>query len=657
MSLLEKIEEKLSSVSKKSGILVPEPTAFKLTFWIGVVLLIILILIMRFVLPRTSLQIEVSGPETTKTGELISYTVTCKNTGNVTLEGPELVFSYPPHSFPEKGELIETIGPDDFDGFIYPGEEEVFTFETRLFGKEGEEEEVKSWLNYKRKGDPSLQISRVATLSTQISEVPMGFELDLPSKIPILPKKTSLFGFKIRYASFVDYSLSNLKVKVDYPSDLILTESRPQIAEEGLWEISLLEKSETGEIEIWGEFPEGQEVGKEMDFAAKLYLPIYGEDVLLQEAVKKSQTFKPVFFISQKINGQSEYITYPGETLHYQVYFQNVDENPQRNLTLISALEGDLYDFFTIETPEGENRDGDNSIVWTGENTPELRYLQPGEEGEVEFWVKLKSDQVPKDISDINAVVKNRVSLAGFEKEFRSKVNSRIEILQEGYYGDKYGFFENFGFPPEVNKTTSYTIVWKIKNYYNLVKGAKIEARLPSRVSVKSTRSSQGKVDIKVESFRESLYPGVPEDFRFESILSYGMRSDGVKYLQIVLKEQVPKAYPSSVPATGYFGSVTFGALLEFQQKYRKEILTPQGLTTGTGYTDELTRLKLNELLIEGIPITANDLVWEIKVAELISEVTMSGTDQWTEGLVFARDDAIDTSLPDDPTVKDGEIR
>jgi len=668
---------------------ISESWYFILIILTAVLILGIVIVVIKVALPKTSLEIEISGPETAEVGELVTYTVTCKNTGNVTLENPELVFNYPAHSLPEKGELIERMRSSEFKDFIYPKEEEVFYFKTRLFGVEGEKTESKCWLNYKTKSTSSIQTSQVSTFSTQISEVPIDLELDIPSKIPISSERQNEFKFGVRYLSFIDYSLSNLKLKIDYPSTFNLKESKPEKVEENQWEIPTLAKNETGEVELLGNFPKEQEIGKELNFGAQLSIPIYGEEVLLKETIKSTLTYKPVFLISQKINGQEEYSPSPDERLHYQIYFQNIEDKSLRDLVLISTLEGDLYDFSTIETPMGENKPGDNSIVWSGEKISKLKYLPPEGKGEVEFWVKLKPDYKPENISEINAVINNKISLGGFEKEFNNKINSKIEIEQEGYFKDVYGFFENSGpQPPQVNQPTNYTIVWKIKNYYNLVKNAVIKASFSPQAKIKSILPpSQGKIDIKGEYLEKAIYPGIPVDFRFEHNLSYKMQSTEVEYLQIVLKEEVPQVYPESVSVSGYFGQTTFNAVIKFQEKYKKEILEPQGLKIGTGYVDELTRLKLNELLIKGVTVTPNEISWTIeriepgvgvlsdtltavfqisftpvlaqkgKMVELVGEVTFSGKDQWTGEMISTKDEPIDTSLPDDPTVKQGEIR
>ena len=105
-----------------------------------------------------------------------------------------------------------------------------------------------------------------------------------------------------------------------------------------------------------------------------------------------------------------------------------------------------------------------------------------------------------------------------------------------------------------------------------------------------------------------AAYTGIPDGFTFQNALKYGMTNDEVKYLQIILKAEIgAPTYPTTVGATGYFGSITKASVIAFQEKFASAILASWGLTKGTGYVGQTTRAKLNSLLSASVvtpPVT-----------------------------------------------------
>lgn len=89
----------------------------------------------------------------------------------------------------------------------------------------------------------------------------------------------------------------------------------------------------------------------------------------------------------------------------------------------------------------------------------------------------------------------------------------------------------------------------------------------------------------------------------FSRTLFVGMRGEDVRALQKVLNGDAETRIASTGPGsfgfeTDYFGPATKRALMKFQEKYRAEILTPAGLTAGTGVFGEKTRAKARMLLV-----------------------------------------------------------
>ncbi len=86
------------------------------------------------------------------------------------------------------------------------------------------------------------------------------------------------------------------------------------------------------------------------------------------------------------------------------------------------------------------------------------------------------------------------------------------------------------------------------------------------------------------------FHPIIPPNFSFENNYNYGDDNEEIKYLQLILKEEVGNpTYPSNINATGFYGGITQSAVMEFQKKF--DLIQ-------TGNLDQQTRKFLNESLI-----------------------------------------------------------
>jgi len=415
------------------------------------------------------LKIEILGPEYAQAGEEIEYLVRYKNNGNVVLEDPELIFEHPKYSFLQDGEELRwTKKVED----IYPGEEKSVKFKSRLLGKENEIVTAQAWLSYQPKNLKARYESKT-TFSTQIKFVPLTFEFDLASKI----ETGQELQFSLNYFSNFKCELSDLRIKLNYPNGFLFKSSLPQTLEETEWEITSLFQASGGRIKILGEI-EG-ETGDQKVFRGELGIYREGEFIVLKEAAQSIQIIEPAIYISQMVNNSPDYIANPGDLLHYEIFFKNIGKKSFSKKFLLVRLEGRAFDLETLRSDKGETGPGDNSIIFDWKNVPKLSFLDAGEEGKVEFWIKVKDEESGEEVK--NPSLKDRILISEAEKEFEIKVNSKLIVLQKAYFQEE--FFGNSGpLPPKVGETTTYTILWQVKNYWNDLNNVKVKAVLPSNV-------------------------------------------------------------------------------------------------------------------------------------------------------------------------------
>lgn len=516
------------------------------------------------------LRLEILGPSEIVLGQEVEYIIKYKNTGNFRLENPVLVFEPPEHSLKDE-EIFDRqiLSSEQLGGAIYPGEERSFPFRMVLLGREGDIKIAKTSLAYQPK-DLKAQYESSSSFTTQIKSVPLTFDFDLPSKIGANKE----FSFRLNYFSNIDYLLTDLRCQVDYPFGFEFIKSTPQSIGKTEWEIPVLNKSEGGRIEITAQL--SGEIGQARVFKARLGVWKEGEFILLKETTKGVEIVEPSLYIRQEINNNPQYVALPGDWLHYEIYFKNIGNDDLNNLFMVNKIEGEAFDLQTIRSDYGNYQAGDNSIVFDWRRVSRLQYLSPLEEGKVDFWVKLK-----EDLGNVkNPTLKNKVFIGQVKEEFVTKISSKMEVVQKGYFQDEV--FGNSGpLPPEVGKTTTYTIMWQVKNYYSNVKNAKVKAVLPEGVELTG-----------------SIFP----------------------------EEEVSR--------------------FTFDSQSREIVWSVGDLERGLGITNQGLTLAFQ------IAFTPKESQ-RYQILNIINEAKIMAEDSWTETTIQFSAPAINTLLPDDPTVTD----
>ena len=412
---------------------------------------------------RADLKLEILAPDEATLGEEILYTVKWKNMGDVGFENAKLTFEYPSGALPSEGAEMRKI--TDIAN-IAPGQEGSMQFAARLFGKKDDVQEARATITYTLRNITANLRAETST-STVLAVVPVNFELDMPSRM----ESEQQFAFTLNYSSNSAYPLSNLRITLEYPAGFEFRSASPSPIGEKEWNIGALNQAEGGRITVTGALHGNVQEAKL--FRATLGSWKEGKFTLLRDNSKIVQIIEPRLFITQKINGSSDYIANAGDTLHYEVFFRNSSDRPLENLSMVVSLDGKPFDLTSIRADGGNFKPGDNSISWRPSDVPQLRFLGRGEEGKIEFWVDAQKEFRPVSPQEMNFVLKNSVFLSDAKEDFTMKLSANPGVEQR-IIGDA---------TPGAPQTEKFYIVeWKATNAYNDVGNVRVKATLPAGV-------------------------------------------------------------------------------------------------------------------------------------------------------------------------------
>ncbi|MDD5433629.1 MAG: hypothetical protein PHE77_03175 [Candidatus Pacebacteria bacterium] len=425
------------------------------------------------------LKLEILGPENIQAGQEIDYTVKFKNNGKARLESVELVFEYPSNALPV-GETAQRIVKKLED--IYPGEERSTVFKAIAIGKEGDTVQAQASLFYNPKNLKARYESKT-NLTTKITSVPLTLEFDLPQKV----EQGDDLNFTVNYFSNMDFVLENLRLKVIYPTGFSFVSSQPKGIDIAEWSLPTLTQANGGRVKILGAINGSQ--GEKKVFRVQLGVVKNESFTLLKETIGTVEISEPSVFISQMINGSQAGAVSVGSLLHYEVYFKNIGASPLQKKFLLVKLNSDFFDLSSLRAENGAIGAGDNSIIFDWQDIQSLRFLDASEEGKVEFWIKTKDPSFSKRIE--MPVLRNSVSFSGVEKVFETKIQGNTDFAQKVMRQDDV--FAPLGpIPPQIGTSTTYTVFWQIKNYWNGLGNAKVKTILPGNVRLTGQTIPQG---------------------------------------------------------------------------------------------------------------------------------------------------------------------
>lgn len=185
-----------------------------------------------------------------------------------------------------------------------------------------------------------------------------------------------------------------------------------------------------------------------------------------------------------------------GGNLQYLIHIKNKSKTALGDVNIRIVIDSPAVDWTKLKD-ESKGTVSENQILWTKNNIKGLEVLLPEGELDINFSLSLKEYSTltkykPSELtvrSYYQATV-NKVEELTSSKNFDSKTivntfNSNTELSAQGRYFDDQGQTVGSGpLPPLVGQTTTYQIVWQIKNSFNELTDINVIAELPAGVTL-----------------------------------------------------------------------------------------------------------------------------------------------------------------------------
>ena len=380
--------------------------------------------------------------------------------------------------------------------------------------------------------------------------------------------------------------------RLDYPSGFSLLDSNPPpTIDTNGWPLDKLE-GEGGRLTIRGKADLDE--GSVFALAGRMAMPLFGKEHTLLKTEKLISLNSSPLSLDLKLSEPKEAVG-RAEKLVYIISFRNNTDTPLKSVIVRASLTGEMFDYDSLAS-EAKFERKNNVLVWEPSRFNQVEELEPGESGEFNFSIGTKDDYSIQKLSD---------------KNFSLQVRAEIESPTVPYH-------------IAVSKTLNSKIL------ETKVRGEiKAEARAYFR-DAGSFIINQGPLPPKV---------GASTNFTIHWLLT--------NFTTDLTGVEVRARLEDGVTFTGKAKS-NVQSLPEFDEKSGEVIWRPGNISATLGVLGEKPEAIFQ---VEAIPKSSRTGQY----LPLIGETKVSARDEWSGLEITASAGSVDTRLPGDPTVKEGE--
>lgn len=447
---------------------------------------------------RPNVGVEVSHVDQVLLGEPFTVTVSYSNYSDAVLKNAALSLALPDGvSFVgvSSDQRVSEIAVGD----VGPGSLSQQTFELVALKDPETLKRLEAKLKYQIADGSRTQFESTTNIDVPVSEPAISLSLVTPQSV-VSGEEVQV---TLNYQNISKTDFRNVTLSFDHPPFLSVTRTSRNDGKMNDWIIPDLPPKASGTITLFGDILGIDQT--EFTLHAKLSMELKGEPYDVNTQTAQVSIAPSPFGITIETNGSSSYVAHIGDRLEYVIRYRNNAKVALQNISVQAKLSGELL------VPSGLSTNGifnsiANTITWNSLNIPELVSLAPDEERTLMFSVPLAAQFPIRRLSDKNYSLRVQVQIESPTvppgiaapktisiTNAETKVQGVMNLQAVGLFYDALSGILNSGpYPPRVNKSTQYTIHWRVTNYATDVSNAHVSAVLGPGVKFTGTVQSNG---------------------------------------------------------------------------------------------------------------------------------------------------------------------
>ncbi len=438
-----------------------------------------------------NIDVQIVAPSLIDSGKGATLQYIIQNRNNTSLLAADLVVTYPDGTRSQNDPTVALPNERISLGTIAPGQQIKQTSSALFFGASGSQEKVSVTLEYQLAGSNSVFVKQVDTMFT-IGSSPISVSISSPTEaISGQP-----FSLDVEVSSNATSPLQNVAVEVQYPFGFAVNSVSPAAAPGNtLWHLGTLNPGGSQTIHISGVL-----TGEDGDERVFHFLAGTESDptetslaVPLLSTPQTVTVRKPFIGATISLDGNTgATIAEPlGGTISGNIAWQNNLTETVSNVTFTLSLSGSAIDGSSVRAINGFYDSNKQQITWSGDQNSQLASVAPGAGGSFQFSLATLppgSAPLANPEATLNLTVHGTRQGTGVPEDITTVASTKIELASAVSASAQAlhftgPFSESGSLPPRVGQTTTYAIVFSVKNSSNTLGGATMSTVLPPYVS------------------------------------------------------------------------------------------------------------------------------------------------------------------------------